>query len=487
MLRRFTDSLFICMGICSIGLAQNARFITIKPGAANEMAISVDPQIHMFYGVVYPLTYEFSIPRDVSNLLVYKRHSSGSEWTRVVQKTSSDFFNAIDAVRIEYASNKALVSVGFGNSSDSIFVKITDTSGQNLPITFNRICKYYDNRAAVVSCSADDYATWNLSNFLKAIRNFRNKRLWLSVAVNTAACSQTAFDSLQVELDRGYIEAGAHSRTHPNGPFVHPDLEITGCKEELIRYLSMPPLFRNGDREYVYTWIAPYGYNDQVIDSLLGLNRFLANRLYYLYQGSAVLPEWDQQNGIYRPFGVTREVGPAREGFMGTGDSTDLNNAFDLVVAQGGIYFLMCHPSIVEWDKAYTWSHLEHVSNHNDIWYVSIGHLFVYHFAQGNYEFNPPTIVERGPGVPPGFLLQQNHPNPFNPSTSIQYTLPTCSHVTLTVFNTLGQIVGELVNGEMEAGYHTVQFDASGLSSGAYFYRMRAGDFIETKHLLLLR
>jgi hypothetical protein len=60
---------------------------------------------------------------------------------------------------------------------------------------------------------------------------------------------------------------------------------------------------------------------------------------------------------------VTREVGPVREDFIGTGDSTDLNNAFDEVVMQGGIYYLMCHPSIVEWDKAYTWSHLNHISS----------------------------------------------------------------------------------------------------------------------------
>jgi hypothetical protein len=56
--------------------------------------------------------------------------------------------------------------------------------------------------------------------------------------------------------------------------------------------------------------------------------------------------------------------------------------------------------------------------------------------------------------------LDQNYPNPFNPATTIQYALPSRSHVALTIFNTLGQIVRELVNGEMEAGYHSVNFDA---------------------------
>jgi formylglycine-generating enzyme required for sulfatase activity len=89
--------------------------------------------------------------------------------------------------------------------------------------------------------------------------------------------------------------------------------------------------------------------------------------------------------------------------------------------------------------------------------------------------------------VPSDFYLGQNYPNPFNPSTTIRYGLPTRSHVTLTVFNTLGQEVAQLVNGDLEAGYHEVRFDASGLSSGVYFYRLQAGTYVETRKLLLLR
>jgi hypothetical protein len=59
--------------------------------------------------------------------------------------------------------------------------------------------------------------------------------------------------------------------------------------------------------------------------------------------------------------------------------------------------------------------------------------------------------------------------------------------VTLAVFNTLGQQVAQLVNEELESGYHEVTFDGSGLSSGVYFYRLRAGDFVETKRFLLLK
>jgi dienelactone hydrolase len=89
--------------------------------------------------------------------------------------------------------------------------------------------------------------------------------------------------------------------------------------------------------------------------------------------------------------------------------------------------------------------------------------------------------------LPDDFTLGQNYPNPFNPSTTIRYGLPHRSHVMLTVFNTLGQEVAQLVNGDLEAGYHEVRFDASGLSSGVYFYRLQAGTFVETRKLLLLR
>jgi hypothetical protein len=90
-------------------------------------------------------------------------------------------------------------------------------------------------------------------------------------------------------------------------------------------------------------------------------------------------------------------------------------------------------------------------------------------------------------GVPATFALDQNYPNPFNPSTTIRYGLPYKSNTTLTVFSPLGQQVAVFQEGEQEAGYHEITLDASGLSSGTYFYRLQAGDFVQTRKLLLLR
>jgi hypothetical protein len=89
--------------------------------------------------------------------------------------------------------------------------------------------------------------------------------------------------------------------------------------------------------------------------------------------------------------------------------------------------------------------------------------------------------------VPEMFELEQNYPNPFNPSTTIKYELPRTSQVSLTVFDILGREVSVLVNDRRDAGVYEVKFDGSNLASGVYFYRIQAGDFTQTKRLLLLK
>ena len=89
--------------------------------------------------------------------------------------------------------------------------------------------------------------------------------------------------------------------------------------------------------------------------------------------------------------------------------------------------------------------------------------------------------------VPKEFSLQQNYPNPFNPTTTISFTLPFDSRVILKIYNELGEEVATLGENTYSAGIHTIDWDASGYSSGLYFYRLEAGDFAETKKLLLLK
>ncbi len=99
------------------------------------------------------------------------------------------------------------------------------------------------------------------------------------------------------------------------------------------------------------------------------------------------------------------------------------------------------------------------------------------------------TAVEPGNNnqLPGAYSLSQNYPNPFNPTTNIRFKLPEASNVQLTVYNLLGQKVATLINNRMSAGVHVVQFDASHLASGLYFYRLKAGSFVMNKKMMLIK
>lgn len=102
-----------------------------------------------------------------------------------------------------------------------------------------------------------------------------------------------------------------------------------------------------------------------------------------------------------------------------------------------------------------------------------------------------PTSVADNATNPGEFRLHQNYPNPFNPSTAISYSLPaerrTANHVMLKVYDVLGKEVATLVDEMKTAGEHVVRFDASGLASGVYYYRLQAGTFVDVKKMVFLR
>jgi hypothetical protein len=96
------------------------------------------------------------------------------------------------------------------------------------------------------------------------------------------------------------------------------------------------------------------------------------------------------------------------------------------------------------------------------------------------------SLSGSGEALPDHFALAQNYPNPFNPTTIIPYSLPTRSEYELRVFNVLGQVVAAF-SGEADAGNHEILFEGDDYASGVYFYKFTAGDFAETKKMLLLK
>jgi hypothetical protein len=97
------------------------------------------------------------------------------------------------------------------------------------------------------------------------------------------------------------------------------------------------------------------------------------------------------------------------------------------------------------------------------------------------------TAVEYSDVVPMQFILYNNYPNPFNPSTKIKFSIPKLSHVTLKIFDVLGKEAAVLVNEEKIPGEYEIEINAANLSNGVYFYQLKAGSFIETKKMLLLK
>ncbi len=104
----------------------------------------------------------------------------------------------------------------------------------------------------------------------------------------------------------------------------------------------------------------------------------------------------------------------------------------------------------------------------------------------GSFSTNVSNVLETGITITE-FALHQNYPNPFNPTTSIQYALSSKQFVTLKVYDVLGKEITTLINEEKPAGEYEVEFDGSGLTSGIYFYRIKAGSYSETRKMILLR
>ena len=114
--------------------------------------------------------------------------------------------------------------------------------------------------------------------------------------------------------------------------------------------------------------------------------------------------------------------------------------------------------------------------------------LYVGTLDRGIWKYtNIQTGIEEAGTMPTDIKLDQNYPNPFNPSTVISFTIPAPGNVTLKVFNVTGELVAELINGEMQPGNHSVKFDASNLNSGVYLYTLSYGSKIKSGKMMLLK
>ncbi|MCU0415384.1 MAG: T9SS type A sorting domain-containing protein [Ignavibacteriaceae bacterium] len=105
----------------------------------------------------------------------------------------------------------------------------------------------------------------------------------------------------------------------------------------------------------------------------------------------------------------------------------------------------------------------------------------------GADEFNGIVGVEDEGTIPTEFALEQNYPNPFNPSTTFRYSVPTQSKVVIKVFDVLGNEIATLMDEEKSVGTYELTWNAANLSSGIYFYQLKASDYVQTRKMILLK
>ncbi len=472
----------LLLTILSTAAAQETKLVIQQTGTF-ETVIAVNPTVHENYGLSYPLTYQMTIPAGSSDLQAFRRHLSTDPWIQIPEMFAGEFFNGIDAVRFDYPGNTAYVSVGFGDVSDSIFFKITLGAGENAEAGYVGITTHYDNRDAAVTVTADDWHPDFDEYFYTALSIFRTFNLYVSTAIVTEWCDSTTWSHIQAQLDYGDVEACSHGRNHLYTPYPDVEYEVGGARQDIIDNLDLPHNSRYGDREYVPIWIAPYGEYDDEIEAAVSANKYLVSRLVsweYDYFSS-----WNEGLQTYDPIGVVHEMGPLWGGIT---DTVELNADFDTAVAEGGVYHFMCHPHVLsdQWGYAYPWAHLRHISNRTNLWYVNLGHLYMYHLLQDPAS-TPSTSVTVVDQVPTGYTLAQNYPNPFNPTTTIRFSIPQAEFVTLKVYDVIGREVAVLVSDQLHPGTYTATWTAHNVSSGAYCYRIEAGKFVSTKRFILLK
>ncbi len=108
-------------------------------------------------------------------------------------------------------------------------------------------------------------------------------------------------------------------------------------------------------------------------------------------------------------------------------------------------------------------------------------------FIQNKYYTDIYNVFNKEPYIPSGYSISQNYPNPFNPTTKIDYAVPVNSHVEIKLYDILGREVRTILNEDKQPGKYRVEFSASGLSSGVYFYRVKAGNFSAVRKMLLIK
>ncbi|MBN1618453.1 PKD domain-containing protein, partial [Candidatus Dojkabacteria bacterium] len=247
---------------------------------------------------------------------------------------------------------------------------------------YSTISDYYDNRKAVVTVTADDWGSSTDSEFEDFNNMLVSKHLYYTAGLMTSYVDNDYWSIIQDYLNQGYLEVASHSRTHSylsSYDLAKYDSEIGGSKQDIIGNLTMPPMFSFDGKEYVYTWIEPYGESDSIERLKLGEYEYLVDRS--VESDFDEWASWDGGNDLFRRIGFSIDMEDP-ESWTTVDDIDELNEKFDSVYSAGGIYQFTTHPENLNMEPGeYADLHTTYISNRKDVWYVYLGPLYLYHWV----------------------------------------------------------------------------------------------------------
>lgn len=351
--------------------------LTGQPIASgSEFQITIDHTAHQTFGLYYPVTYIFQIPNGLNELKAQFRYDNAASWQTLSEKSTSDSFNGIDAIRFDYPNHRAYFSLRFSNATDDIFIRMLNGTTE-VPLSYVGIPLYYDNRTAAVTVSLDD---WNAPTLVMDTANqvLIDAQIHYTGSIVTGSKSTSDWANIQGWYDLGYLEPGSHSRDHPcyeneyleQGGYTY---QIAGSRDDILNNLVLR-------HEYVPAFILPCGGEWPQVRQAMVDAHYIVDRGASPFQDT--FSDW-QSDGAYQMmlYSYSTQVWQVPV----TPEMRDAANAtFDDAYKSHKIYNLMDNPAQGFWDvNSYLRQHIDHIKNHPDVWYASLGELYLYHFVQG--------------------------------------------------------------------------------------------------------
>ena len=406
--------MMICLTVAAVAAIGQAASGASAAEDATWTA-TIDKAAWSKFGFQYPVTYVFRIAQAPTDLEVKRRDADSAPWTPLAKKTSAQFFNGVECVRVDEENSRVYVSVGF-RATNTIQLQFAGVPAA----TFEGVAKYYDNRKAAYTLSNDNWgcnvwakpgAAWHgptsdeSDRYQAALSVCRSFHLPVTIAINSRmAGGEGVWPVMQKELDRRDYswEPAVHGRTHPKDKgylVLGYKSEILGCRQDILEHLRHIPY-----GQFVFEHILTFGYmDDEIFKTDAGEFLFLRGFNWLDNPSSNGYVPWNKRYRFYGVGGLNTKGYDALmerhepKGRFRARDVAELNAGFDAIHQAGGIFYALWHPdrflNSILYDPApgadgvrgsTLMQHLSHVANRKDVWYVANGWLYSYRYVADN-------------------------------------------------------------------------------------------------------